>query len=474
MRYEKVIEVIKLLIIFIKRNVFNIGVLRDKLFKFIITIGGIILIAVISFLMFSFFDNSQSTIEQTQIVLDINGIATMMWTFIIFLFMKILFMKKDSFMLFTKQLPISKREKKVAILFFELIIAITIQLIIGLSLFIALIFKYNFQFITRMICNVLFVSVTWYLILELINSIIILVFDFFKLNKIKNIAIYCIFTIMFLLTYKLIYPLIVDKVLFGYMDGEKTSIFLIYSYIMDNYGFIFSLITFIVIAFITSILILSLPKELESSTCRYIKLGNGSKNINFLKAYILNFARGVDAKNYLIISIALYALLIIAKVPNAIYIMILLSVNGIYSYIQTESLRMISIQKKYSAIKDYYYLIISQYIYISLVSIPFVIISCIVEKNIKSNMMIFPAIALSVIIFTLIGIIIPPKRENPFTAIIGFAIILLIISIIIITCFLMHLKNYQTVLIMMSVIAFSIYYSIDGLIKLKEEIRFER
>lgn len=474
MRYEKVIEVIKLLIIFIKRNVFNIGVLRDKLFKFIITIGGIILIAVISFLMFSFFDNSQSTIEQTQIVLDINGIATMMWTFIIFLFMKILFMKKDSFMLFTKQLPISKREKKVAILFFELIIAITIQLIIGLSLFIALIFKYNFQFITRMICNVLFVSVTWYLILELINSIIILVFDFFKLNKIKNIAIYCIFTIVFLLTYKLIYPLIVDKVLFGYIDGEKTSIFLIYSYIMDNYGFIFSLITFIVIAFITSILILSLPKELESSTCRYIKLGNGSKNINFLKAYILNFARGVDAKNYLIISIALYALLIITKVPNAIYIMILLSVNGIYSYIQTESLRMISIQKKYSAIKDYYYLIISQYIYISLVSIPFVIISCILEKNIKSNMMIFPTIALSVIIFTLIGIIIPPKRENPFTAIIGFAIILLIISIIIITCFLMHLKNYQTVLIMMSVIAFSIYYSIDGLIKLKEEIRFER
>lgn len=474
MRYSKILEIINLLNTFIKRNVFNVGILKNKVFRFMIIAGVVIIVALISILIFIFFDNSQSSIKQTTFVLDIHYVSIMMWTFVVFLFMKILFMKKNSFMIFTQQLPATKREKNIALLCFEVSISIIIVSIISCALVIALIFKYKFIFITRMICNVLFGSITYYLFLELIYSLLIVLLDFFKLSKIKDISIYCAFTIIFLIMYKIVYYKIVDKLLFEYVDGKSTSAFLVYSYIMDKYSFIISLLVFLVITCVLIILILSIRKQEGFSTSKYLKLGKKNRKISFIACYLLNFSRGVETYNYLIILTFLYFLLLITGVSNAIYALLLLSLNGIYSYIQTQNLRMLIMQKEYSAVKDYIYLVLSQYIYIFCVSIPFIIISWIVTRELVSNILLFPSIALSVIIFTLIGIVIPPKRENPFTVMVGFVVIFVLSCIIVLICFITNFQSKYNIAVLVGVIIFSVYYSISGLCSLKEEIRFEK
>ena len=473
MRYRRIIEIIKLLFLFIKRNVFNVGILKSKLFRYIISICIIILIMLISILVFKFFDNTQSTIRQTTIVLDIYSISIFMWTFTIFLFMKILFMKKDSFMIFTQQLPVSRSEINISLLCFEVLIAIITISIISSSLIIALSIKYGLTFITKMICNTYLSGITWYIVLELIYSILILILDFFDLKKLKNVSIYCVFTIIFVCLYKFGYPKIVDILLFQYINNKGTSYLIIYSYIMDNYSFIMSLIVFIITNSILSLLILFIPKKDGLVMGNYLKLNKKSRKTNLFSCYLRCFSRRIDTYSYLIISIFIYFLLLITNVPNASYAILILSINGSYSYIQTNNLRMLMIQKSYSEIKDYIYLILSQCTYIFCVSIPVVIISSIVTKDIISNIVVFPSTVLSVIIFTLIGIVIPPKRENPFAVMAGFIVVFIIIFFTVLTCFITSFQMKYNIMILASVILFSIYYSINGLKTLKGEIRIE-
>lgn len=474
MTYKNISEIIKLLRIFIQRNVFNIGILKIKQIRYIISIFLIGLMVSMSILIFNFLNDNQTTIQQASIVLDVYGVSILMWTFIIFLFMKILFIKKNSFMLFTQQLPSSKREINIALLIFEILIAIIIVTFMSSSLVFALIYKYGVIFIYRIICNIYFTSITWYLILELVYSILISIFDFFDLDRLKNIVIYCVFTIIYIYLYKVACPYIIDELLFQYTNNNATSYFIIYSYFMSKYNFLLSSIIFISINSVLALIILYIPKNGALSNTNYLKLISKERKINLFTSYLISYSRRIDTVTYLIITIFIYLLLLITNVYNATYSVLILTINGVYSYIQTDNLRILTMQKNYSAIKDYLFLILSQCVYICFISIPFVIISIITTKEIYSNLMLFPCILLSVIIFTLIGIIIPPKRENPFAVIVGFVIIIAIIFFTIIICFIANFKLKYNLIIFTSIIIFTVYYSIRGLITLKNEVRMEK
>lgn len=474
MIYKNIFEIIKLLCMFIKRNVFNVGILKVKQIRYIISIFLMALMILISILMFNFFNGNKSTIKQATIVLDVYTISILMWTFVIFLFMKILFMKKNSFMIFTQQLPCSKREINVASLIFEISIAIMIIIFMSFSLVFTLVYKYGINFIPKIISNIYFTSITWYLILEVVYSILIWILDFFGLNKLKSVSIYCIFTIIYIYLYKVGCPAIVDKLLYQYTSNDTTSYLVIYSYFTARYNFLLASLIFIIINSILALIILYISKNGSSTNGNYLKLTRKKGEVNLFTAYLISYSRRIDTVTYLIIATFISFLLLLTNVPNASYSVLILTINGVYSYIQTNNLRVLVMQKKYSAIRDYLFLILSQCIYLSLVAIPFVIVSSIVTKKIISNLMLFPYILLSIIIFTLIGIIVPPKRENPFAVIAGLAIIILIVFFIIVICFITNFQLKYNLIIFTSLIIFTIYYSIRGLITLKEEVRIEK
>lgn len=463
MRYNKVILIIGLLNTFFKRNVLNVGILRNKFFRMMTLAGLIVIIIMLSLIFYKFFDSTDSQLNQTKVILDIYSITVLMWTYIVFLFMKILFMKKETFMNFTQQLPVTKRERCIAILIFEIVISMFVIGLISSSMVISLIAMYGDIFISRIICNIFFMAITWYLLLEVFYSFIVFILDLAKLNKMKNIIVFCIFSAVLIISYTELYPKIIEVLLFNYQDATNTSILIIYAFLMEKYNFIVAIFIFIVVAFIFSILLVCFPVKEKVIKQNFLNIGRSCKNVNLLKSYILNISRRVDTYNYLLICIFLFIYSFILDISKAEYIVLLLSVNGIYSYIQTESLRIIQFQKEYNVIKDYIYLILSQIIYISLVSIPFVLVSFITGNTTMYCLLIYPSIIVSVILFTLAGIIFPPKGENPFTVIIGFIIIFIAFISVLMICFVFNFNTRNMVIVLIATVIFSIYYSIIGM-----------
>ncbi|WP_333887895.1 hypothetical protein [Clostridium sp.] len=473
MRFDKVWEVFKLLCKFFERNVLSLGILKNKLFRVIVAGILILLIFSISMMVYMFFKNTDSSIGQTSIVLDIYSCTIVMWTYIIFLFMKILFIKKDSFTRFTQQLPVTHKEKNTAVLVFEVCMSLLAVNIIASSVVFALIARYGFVLGFRIICDIYFMNVASYLVLELLYRLILWILDVLKIVRMRSAIIICFLSAILVLIYSIFYIRIVDMLLLNYADKKGTSILLIFTYLMDKYSFALSVTFFLCVITILCILIVIIPNNMNSSTNLFLRLGK-SKRITMLHGYFLNISRRIDTYNYLFIITFVYILSVICNVSKAYYLVLVLAVNGVYTYVQTDDLRILLVQKKYSIVSDYVYLILSQTIYMSIVAVPFIIVSCICGDDFISSLLLFPLILLSVIMFTLVGIVFPPKRENPFSVFIGFITVTMIFMAMFSVCFILSLGTFGKALVLFFVTIITIYYSILGLNNLRREVRYEK
>lgn len=189
MNYKRVGYLSKLFFLFFLRNILQVGILKKRSFRIILTGMFVLLATYLTVIMSFFFVDNNSSIKQTRIVLDIYVCMVTLFTFIVFLFMKILFMKKNVFISITMQLPVTKKEINTAILFYEMSITIMIVMGLCLSMSLAVIISNGIVLITRIICNIIFSSITVYFLLEFVYAVLNLLIEIFKLEKIKNVLL---------------------------------------------------------------------------------------------------------------------------------------------------------------------------------------------------------------------------------------------------------------------------------------------
>lgn len=471
MRYSKVSEITKFMFVFFQRNVLNIGVLNKKIFRlFIVGVVGV-LIAFVSFELFNFFESTNSMIRQTAVVLDSYSCSVFMWTFIVFIFVKILFMKKGAFLKFTEQMPVTKKEKNISILIFEICTVLVVVLIFSSAMIIALIARDGSSFITRIICNILFNCVTIYFVFEFLYSLFGMFCNYMGLEKVKNIIVICILSLLLVGFYLVVIPDVFLSILHTFKDNTGTASILFYMVVTEKYGILVSTALFVLIISILGFMIVHIPNNDANCTNKHAKTCSFiMKKPRILSAYVESFLRKADTINYYFIAVFIYLITIVMKIDKGYYIILILSLNSLYAYVQTESLRYIMIQKKYSVVKDYYRIIMSQIMYISLLAIPLCIVDIFLKKELYFIIDLFIAIIFSVVFFTMAGILFPAKNENPFSAMVGILFILMIGLIAVSICFFLELNNTSIIVFMILLSVSSVIVSIFGMNKLYRKL----
>lgn len=483
MRYSKVVSIVKLLFVFYKRSVLNFGIMKSRLFRIIFGIGVLVITAIMSILMFNTFVMTNMSKTLTNTIMDIYSLTTLMWTFVVFLFMKMLFLKKDSFLRFTSQMPVSKIEKNVAIVFSEISIALIVVNIIALSSVIAFVIYGGPRVVLRILCNVFFTCSNVYLLLELINRLVAYLIGIFDLNKMKDTFLICFFMAVFFFIYSIGMPRLTDGILFNYMDNEGTSIIAFFSYIMDNTHFIVSAYLFLALVLVLLAVICLIPDDISIIVKRFIISKYNIENIRFIKnrldknrlfkSYFLNVSRRIDNLNLGIIVIFTYFMAMIVKIANPEYAVMLYAVNGIYMCIQTEGIRSLFYQKDYDVVKDYMYLIFSQIIYTYIVSVPFTIVALVKGSTIKNILLMYVIMFCITVFSTFIGIVFVPKKENPISIMAGLVTIIIFGLIMYIGTALLQVTKVVQIIILVLMICVVIYYSLLGLVSLKKESSYE-
>ncbi|MBO2535717.1 hypothetical protein [Rummeliibacillus suwonensis] len=152
-----------------------------------------------------------------------------------------------------------------------------------------------------------------------------------------------------------------------------------------------------------------------------------------------------------------------------LYSLLPIAFNGIYHFVNTNSLRKLTQQIDYSVLRDYIYLIGSQLINIVFYSIPMLICMVVLGLFDRHSIEALAVIVVSVLMFSLVGILFPPYEDNPFSIMISFFIIFSLGIFLAFMIFILQLSVLYNIILFMMLVCMVVYLSMLGLVKLKEE-----
>ena len=473
-RIRKVYEVYQVIFVFFRRKVMGFGLMKNKLFRILLGAFLLLFIAGLTIAMYMFWKQSESTISQVKIVLDVYSLTVMMWAFCGFLFIKILFMKTDRFLKFACQFPVTRRETKAAVLMFELMFSFGVIFSVAMAIVISLLLRYGTVFIGRILCNVFFMPITLFLILDLIYVAMEYILEVIGISKMKGVMMFCLNTALLIMLYFTGYDKLLNSMLFGYMDQKGTSPIVFYTYCMEKFGLPVAILEFVFVIVSIVATMLLIPAAIGESENAYLKLRKLSiKKVSTFRGYLLSISRDVDSYNYTVIAYFIFGFMSILKKDIGIYAIVLLSMNSLYSFVHTDSLRIMLMQKRYSVLKDYISLIGSQFLYAIVVTLPMAIVSCVIFGDIQQCLLVYLVLLVSIILFTSVGIMFPPKKDNPFSSCIGIGVVMIFSFAIVAVCGLLELSALVQNLLLITIVCASIGISLSGIKNLKRNERYE-
>ncbi|MBU8792561.1 hypothetical protein KM885_17745 [Oceanobacillus caeni] len=136
MKLKNIFNLQKLYFLFILRRILSVGILKEKIFKAFIFIATIVTITVTTVFLYNFLDDTDVSeqINFIYFIIKMQGVNIIVWTMIIFVFTRIIFLKKGDFLKITNQLPITHNERNSSFIIFELLMSLTIIFLISMDL----------------------------------------------------------------------------------------------------------------------------------------------------------------------------------------------------------------------------------------------------------------------------------------------------------------------------------------------------
>lgn len=486
MKLQNIFKIQKLYYLFFIRQVLSVGILKEKLFRIIVICIISILFAYSLWFNYNLFDGTLVLPEIDWVNTLIRGRMTtdVTWTVIAFVLIKLLFLKKGSFLKMTTQLPITNQERNLSLLLFEILMVLSVVSFMSLSFAIAFSMRFEFVDVLVLLSNELFTILSVYLALQLGYTLV----SYFKSclfeGKLGTIIVYLFTVSMGILMQISLTNFYIRPIETGGLPYEGFHWSILFVWLNDEVHFIIPTITFIILSSVQIFLILKIPNEVFVETQNYmnvpIKL---TKKMMLLNVYFLQIMRRIENIITVIISYALFIFLSVSPTTNGMVnpfnAIILLGTLGVYTYMQTDNIRMIFYQFKYNVWMDYGALLSSQLLYLLCISTPLFVLHFMLSSqssmfSVSSYLDVIVTVLMTILTATYGGIIFPTKKENPFSAFMGMVLTATVVLFIIYIDGFLRLSHMQTLLVRCLFIIFIVLVSVIGLFKLKEEVQHEK
>lgn len=417
-------ELFLLYLKFFNRKILNMGVLKGKYTKIIVLIAFGILFIGMSGLAYVFFDSMIQLEKNYLLIVNFYALTAFVYSILAFGFIKVLFATSSELLGITKQLPVSNKSRKLSLLLLEFSLVSLLVTSVVSPLMLGFILKTNSKYIMGIVTNIFFVSLTAYNLFNVFYH-----FLFYCLDKIKaKVSQY--FMSIFLVSVFLLwglreYGVWGEYLITDYYGGYSPPIPpLFYDYLAKNYSFAYSLFSFLLINALLVFLTIFFSSNQAIENQKYFSIHTiKGKKFDLWQAYFLRPFRRKD--NYLLFIVCLIGFLfgIYSKIADSQTIFLFLTFNAIYSIAQSEKLHIFYKRSgEYSAIKEYFWLLGSNILYVFAMSFPFLLFG-ITNWSGFSEVFTFLIMVITFCVYLMmIGIFFPPIFDNPISITMGMVI----------------------------------------------------
>jgi hypothetical protein len=421
MSCSHICELIKLDFYYIRRKLFHAGILKNKYIRLLSISAFVLLEVFLSTLMYFFFQINHSTLYQTSSVLETYVCNVILYTLLAFIVLKQFFRKKDALISITTPFPVTKKELRCSLEIFELIFSVAIVFSLSFSMMLGCLFTNGVEVLIPLVNNIVFTSVTAYLLFEAFYVFLEKMLYLFSLETFATLITSLILTVFLMMVYKTVLPFMFRDMISS-ISMHKTSIYSFYSYLSEHYGMTVSLMIFMMINIVLfGLIILSEPQEIVYR--HYIELKT-IHHVTELKTYISAIVRDAHFLDALIMTYFMYAVLSLFVSKFKVYACLLLPIEALSIYSRTDTLRLLQYRFDYKPVKDFFMMIISQYITMTVLCLPLFLIAF--QQAFQVIVMLMGGI----IMMSSLSVLIPSHKDQPIHHIVSLLLIIMMMFIL--------------------------------------------
>ncbi len=462
---------VRFLLTFISRRVLGRGILRSRSAKTVALMLGLTAFVgyclLTAFVLEQYFDSST-----TEILLTSAGVATPLWVLIAYTVIRVLFLKADELTALTFTLPATNRERALAFSAFEAIIVMAV----AMTVFGAFIFGAVYVSGIDFLADALFVIVFPALLCYFLFSALYLAFEratiALGVGRLRGLLMPIAFTLALVVMFLTISAQ-TEGMFVAYVAEEPWSApQLLFLLIADQSHPALAIAAFFAaLALCIGLVLWLAPRDYEPLK-RHYRVLSSRMSQSALGIHLLAMVRSFETLIVIVFSLLALAAMVVFEIAMPPFVIMLVTFQGVYAFANTDSIRRMTPRIRGTS-SSYLSMIGAQVIVVAVVAVPSVIASSVMGIGMQFSLLVVGFSICNIFLTTLIGIMFPADKGNPFSVLIGVVLVFAIVAMLAVGVNLFDLPLIVNVGVVIFIAALAVGFSITGMNRIERNRRYD-
>lgn len=421
MRLGHALVLARMLLVFFVRKVLAVGALRSPVVRLLLAAGAVLLAVVCTGAAFLFLRPLAADRQVWELVLETTTVSALLWTQCAFLFVKVLFLNSEGLLELSFHLPLTGRERAVALLVYEGVMVLVVASAGLFSITVATLLVLGPSSLPLLLETIVVPVLVTYGVLSVLHLLVVRAVTRTRARRVAHlIGILAAFALM--LVYARQLPGLVRDVSRRYLEHDASfHPVTAPGWLADRFGTpAFVLAAAFVVAML-AIAVIGLTPQQYVRPSHYLKLWPGASARAVLTAYDRCLLR--SSQTWLAGLAAGGVLLTLCLHPtvNPLWALSLLPMGGMYQFAATEPLRSSGLDRS-TPWRIYLRLLRAQLILVAGgVAAASVVVLALAPGSLPGAGPALGGSVFAVVSTTFIGVMFPAEHDNPFSVFIGIS-----------------------------------------------------
>ncbi|MEU6970005.1 hypothetical protein AB0A71_20150 [Kitasatospora aureofaciens] len=456
----------RVLLVFFRRRVLRIGVLRSTPVRVLVVTTAVLLLGTMCLSAYFFLEPLVGDEDGWDLLFDTSTVSLLLWVQVAFLLVRVLFINADGMLALSYQLPLTNRERSVAFLIYEAAMTGAVAAAGFVALSVSALLLLGPAAVPHLLASIVLPVLLVYLALGILYRLLTRLWSLIGLTRIADVlSVLALFGLLAFYAGRM--TQLIPDLSRAYLHQQQRYVWVVtISWAWDRYGWFAVLPAVLSVAAVLVVLTLALTPNRHVRQSRYLNLPTGRLLDRVLGPYDWCLLRNSHTAVGGSMAIALFAYLAFDPVVNPAWSLAVLSLGGLYQYTATEPLRgMASASAGHaSPWRIYGRLLRPQLVLLVLFAVPaLVALGVVAPGELAGSWVALAGCVGGAVMTACIGIVFPAEKDNPFSVFLGLSALGVVLGLSAIGLGMLNLPQWAVTGCTAGASALSVWYAVEGI-----------
>lgn len=454
----------QMLLVFFRRKVLRVGVLRSTPVRVFTVSAAVLLLAVMCTSAYLFLEPVGDDPTVWRLLFDTSTVSLVLWVQIAFLLVKVLFINAEGMLQLTFHLPVTNRERSAAFLMYEAAMTGIVAGIGLVSLAVSGLLLLGPAALPYITASVLLPVVLTYLVLGVLYQVLSRLWSLLRLRRIADVlSVLALFALLALYSagMKDSYTEISE----AYLQDRPHRLWVTaVSWAWQRHGALPTLAVTLLLVAVLVALSLALAPNQHVRQSRYLPVRTRrARGRELLGPYDLCLLRSAQTVAGAVMATALFGYLLLRPSVHPLWGLSVLSLGGLYQFTATQALRMLP-GARASAWRVYGRLLKAQLVLLAVFTVPALALVLLVDwrLGLQSGPALLGCLG-GAVLTTCISVVFPAEKDNPFSVFLGLSVVAVVLAVSAIGLGMLDLPPWAVLVCLVGATALFVWYAVEGI-----------